>query len=415
MRKLYLLCLLLLCSLIGQAQKSQKDLYWELFHSLRKDTLDYHKLTGLIDQGADILYGPVIVSHPVGKKKPVSMLEIIPLPIILFTHNKRQAYKKYDDRTIYLDKILEDSNRSAARLQVIEYLLEKGADPTGGGVPRYERPVYHPATAISNGEFGIAKLFIERIVAEGKTPGGLRSLIDYGTQPQADGSIDSTRYQQMQEMLAYMIGKGADPYSYYQDVITEEQLAPLFFQYVPPSELDTSRVESPVKLAYKYDNLTLIKKYKAMGFVWEEEKGEALDQMMGGAIDGKSEVLDILEYYVKELGIDLNRVNLRNQETILCRAIRYTDVTFVKKLIELGIDLEKAGCNPFYLVSSKRKTFGEYAMLPSDKKDNKSMKKYLELKKIESYLYDLLASYPKSERKVLEKKFNLKEIRKQYQ
>ncbi|WP_299462954.1 hypothetical protein [uncultured Microscilla sp.] len=323
MRQQLFITLLLLsggicCALPSHAQ-DDAFLYKQLNQSLSKG--NYAQALKLIDQGADILHGGRYINstYKVKAKKMPGFLVLLTLPLSLFNRSYTKT-DHYDKLTIALHEVLKDTTRSPAKLQIVEYLLKKGAPPNGGRL-LYGPEVRPVATAIESWDleaFWLLKKYGAKLT--GKYFNALSKVA-----AACDCSdTSSQRFKEMKQTMDTLINThGFSPYDFHWS-LGRDDLAPLFFKYVPPEKLDTVNYENPIKLACKACNLARIKKYKAMGFTWEGEKKEALKLVFKDDLD----CYELMEYYVRELNLNIN-------QDFLCRAIKFYSLKLIKHLLFL--------------------------------------------------------------------------------
>uniref|UniRef100_UPI00260C59D9 hypothetical protein n=1 Tax=uncultured Microscilla sp. TaxID=432653 RepID=UPI00260C59D9 len=291
-----------------------------------------------------------------------------------------------------LHEVLKDTTRSPAKLQIVEYLLKKGAPPNGGRL-LYGPEVRPVATAIESWDleaFWLLKKYGAKLT--GKYFNALSWLVRgcdcfWGGYPQRD----SIRQQELEATIDTLIKKHhMNPYGFYNITVGNTSINKLFFKYVPPEKLDTKNYDSPIKLACERCNLALIKKYKAMGFTWAEEKKRALDLAF---MNNTPDCYEVIEYYFNEIGLKINK-------NLLCKTVEFYDVKFTKLLIDSGVKLMDVDCNPFEIVAKERHTYKtyNYATLKDTETVQRLKGYYRQYVEVETYLYNLLDSFPRKKR-----------------
>lgn len=389
-----------LCTLPSLAQ-DQAFLYKQLNQSLAKG--NYAQALKLIDQGADILHGGRYISntYKVKAKKMPGFLVLLTLPVSLLNRSYTKT-DHYDKLTIALHEVLKDTTRSPAKLQIVEYLLKKGAPPNGGRL-LYGPEVRPVATAIESWDleaFWLLKKYGAKL--RGKYFNALSKVA--ASCDCADTT--SQRFKEMKHTMDTLINtQGFSPYDFHWS-LGRDDLAPLFFKYVSPEKLDTVNYENPIKLACKACNLARIKKYKAMGFTWEGEKEKALWL----AFKDYPDCYEVMEYYAK-LGANINAYQSYSKNTFLCIAVRY-NLRFTKFLIKLGADFT-SDCNPFEAVAKERFMYQNYRRGDPNYFIRRK-KNYYNAIEVETYLYQLLDSFPRKKRRRIRKKFGIKQLLKKY-
>ncbi|WP_299463470.1 hypothetical protein [uncultured Microscilla sp.] len=401
-QQLFIILLLLsggICCALPSHAQDDAFLYKQLNQSLSKG--NYAQALKLIDQGADILHGGRYISstYKVKAKKMPGFLVLLTLPLSLFNRSYTKT-DHYDKLTIALHEVLKDTTRSPAKLQIVEYLLKKGAPPNGGRL-LYGPEVYPLFTAIQSWDIK-AFWLLRKHGATWDNMNVLQSFIHscnlkYG---RPDYKIIE---QQLEPIIDTLVKTyGMDPYDMYYACMSSEKRSRLFFKYIPPEKVDIAKYGSPIEQACKVCDLPLIKKYKKMGFTWAEEKKRALDLAF---MNNTPDCREVIKYYVKEVGLKINK-------DFLCLAIEFHDLKLVNHLLNLGANLED-NCNPFELVAKKRHTYQNYKR-GNPEYINRRKKNYYNAIEVETYLYKLLESFPRKKRRRLRKKFGIKRLLKKY-
>lgn len=402
-----------LLALPSYAQDDPASLYKQLNQNLAKG--NYAQALKLIDQGADILHGGRYISstYKVKAKKMPGFLVLLTLPVSLLNRSYTKT-DHYDKLTIALHEVLKDTTRSPAKLQIVEYLLKKGAPPNGGRL-LYGPEVRPVATAIKSWDleaFWLLKKYGAKL--DSKKVNALAALVyNCDCYSGANPQRDSIRFRQLEANVDTLIKKyNISPYRFYYSTIDHEKTASLFFKYVPPEKLDTKNYESPVRQACRACNLALIKKYKKMGFRWVSEKEKALWLLNHNS----PECFEVIEYYVKNLGVDVNTPHPKTNFTLLSGALRFKGVPAIKKLLELGANFE----NPSTVNSVEELIYSRYNYKQLYKKETNRKdkqlwnKRYQEALANETFLLQWIEQQPRKRRRKLKKKLNIRQLLKKY-
>lgn len=396
-----------LLALPSYAQDNPASLYKQLNQNLAKG--NYAQALKLIDQGADILHGGRYISstYKVKAKKMPGFLVLLTLPVSLLNRSYTKT-DHYDKLTIALHEVLKDTTRSPAKLQIVEYLLKKGAPPNGGRL-LYGPEVRPVATAIKSWDleaFWLLKKYGAKL--DSKKVNVLAALVNHCDCYAKD---NDPKFHQLEQTIHTLVKQGLDPYNFYYRAMQRSKVAALFFKYISPKDLDLNNRKNPIEIACSNCDLTLIQQLKKQGFTWEEEKKQALRL----AFHDLPACHKVIEYYVKKVkGIDINQ--RYNKSTLLCRAIKYFSLPLVQKLLELGANFHDVCTNnAFNKLIYDRYNYDRLYKKETKAEDLRLWKsRYHKALQKELYLLKLIETYPRKQRKKLRKDLQIKKLLKQY-
>lgn len=253
-----------------------------------------HKHLLLLIRGADILYRGEYVTEYTTTKGSVDALGLLYLlfpPLLLLEVADQDYYTTdYNILTHHLYYALIDDNRTSERLEVIKYLLQKGAPVDGGSVRiwfEYNSDGYfaHSSTPIS---LAVLNWDLDAFWLLAKQGADLKNIwiTKLITTCDCYQEESDVRFQELVSIIDTLLVKDYTPYDFYYYSMGNPKLSSLFFDKVSVPEvkqyLDSSHQASPIEIACIACELELLQQYKDWGFVWSEEQDEALSLLFDG-------------------------------------------------------------------------------------------------------------------------------------
>ncbi|MCU0439295.1 MAG: hypothetical protein MUC49_15470 [Raineya sp.] len=291
---------------------------------------------------------------------------------------------------IALNDALEDTIKSPERLKIIEYCLQKGADPDGA----YKYiPLY---LSITQRDIEITKLLLQY-----KAKPDVSALWTYILRgcPCVDTSAnsqDTKKVESFKNVVGLLLEKKPKlEMSTLGKFYKKPEWTKWLLKYYTLEELN--KMNNPIYTACYYADLKLFKEYETMGF------GKS-DIYKNDKLYDTIALYNAKFYeYIYPKGFDVNYEHkFGDKLTFFCRVIEYsTDVDFIRILLTMKPDF-CVPCNPLGLLQEKIIRYKNNLEKSKDDKDyNKYLTRYNKLLTIEPLLEDYYKTLPKEQKKII--------------